>query len=96
MYEEVEREENDMSPIVYVPQGFPKKHECKPPEQGKRYLRDSKMLYPEGTIWKCDDCGTRWELEHEHYGTSVYGDTEGMYSTVEVIWNKIDEGDDWP
>lgn len=74
-----------MSPIVYVP---PKKHECDLPSAGKEY-------YPEGTIWKCDDCGTRWELEHEHYGTSVYGDTEGKYRTIKFIWNRMGDAEVW-
>lgn len=88
MYEEVESEENDMSPIVYVP---PKKHECEPPEADEAGPSYYGGLYPDGTIWACDDCGSLWELEHEHYGTSLYGDGEGQYATIKLIWNTLDD-----
>ena len=81
-----------MSPIVYMP---PVPHECEPPGAGEDYYQESKRLYPEGTIWKCDDCGARWEVEHEHYGTSVYGDTEGKYRTIKFIWNRMGDAEVW-
>ena len=63
MYEEVESEENDMSPIVYVP---PKKHECEPPRDWETvdFPNGEDEWYPRGTIWECEKCDRRWELEY--------------------------------
>lgn len=77
-----------MSPIVYVP---PKKHECRPPEDVVWESATGEPRYPEGTIWECDDCGSQWEMEHEYYGSRLPGDTEGRYSTVKSIWNRLDD-----
>lgn len=88
MYEGVESEENNMSPIVYMP---PKKHDCKPPEDVGLQKATLGPKYPAGTIWKCDDCGSRWEMEHEYYASKLYGDTEGRYRTVEMYWNRLDD-----
>ena len=77
-----------MSPIVYVP---PKKHECRPPMQGMRYLCVYGGLYPEGTIWECDDCGARWELSYGCcYTERIYGSASDS-SIVKVIWNRLDD-----
>lgn len=75
-----------MSPIAYIPPG---KHECEPPEATEAGPSYYGGLYPEGTIWKCDDCGSRWEMEHEYYASKLYGDTEGRYRTVETYWNRL-------
>ena len=63
MYEEDESEENDMSPIVYVP---PKKHECDPPRDWETvdFPNGEDEWYPEGTLWECEECALRWELRY--------------------------------
>lgn len=76
-----------MSPIVYVP---PRRHYCEPPGQGDR-IRSYKEVFPEGTVWECDECGSRWELEYVYYRPPIYGDLEDKYCTTEVFWNRLDD-----
>ena len=77
-----------MSPIVYMP---PRPHDCEHPDDAAWQNANIEPKYPAGTIWKCDDCGSRWEMEHEYYSSKVYGDTEGRYRTVEMYWNRLDD-----
>lgn len=51
-----------MSPIVYVP---PKPHDCEPPRRGEEVdYPDGGGGPPEGTIWECEKCARRWELQY--------------------------------
>ena len=87
MYEEVERGELEMSPIVYVP---PKKHECEPPRQGDRVESPSKEdWYPERSIWECEKCGRRWELTYDLHRTWSTGPKPYSYFYYEVNWRRV-------
>ena len=78
-----------MSPIVYMP---PKKHDCEPPGQGKVYSSSvSRYLYPEGTIWECDECGSDWELDYDWYPPRLALDALKGLSDGKVIWNRLDD-----
>ena len=77
-----------MSPIVYVP---PKKHECEPPRQGQRFITSYGALYPAGTIWKCDECASQWELEYYWLPPRREQDVKNGIRNGKVIWNRLDD-----
>ena len=90
MYEEVESEEDGMSPIVYVP---PKKHVCEPPRQGDRVESPSKEdWYPERSIWECEKCAQWWELTydlHRTWSTGSWRRRSYSYFYYEVNWRRV-------
>ena len=70
-----------MSPIVYVPQ---KNHKCEPPRNWESIdSPEEDGWYPEGTIWECEECDARWELEYSPCETFWCGI---VYSYYEIKW----------
>lgn len=74
-----------MSPIVYVPL---KKHECEPPKKGDVYSSGYEGVYPEGTIWECDECARRWELRYEFSMGRTRAEHEKGISYDEANWRR--------
>lgn len=80
-----------MSPIVYVP---PKNHECEPPRDGESVAYpDGGGWYPKGTIWECENCARRWELQYlfrveESY--TLFGRRK-KYFYYTVIWRRVSD-----
>ena len=77
-----------MSPIVYVP---PRPHECEPPGQGDVYSSGYEGLYPEGTIWECDECSSDWELDYNWSWPRSEQDVKNGFRNGRVIWNRLDD-----
>ena len=76
-----------MSPIVYVP---PRRHYCEPPGEGDR-IRNYKEVFPEGTIWECDDCGSRWELEYDRQQVNQADGSVIRSYITQITWNRLDD-----
>lgn len=74
-----------MSPIVYTP------HDCKTPRSGDSVApRRAGEYPPEGTVWACDVCGDRWELEYAHRESRWYdGPYSYHFSYYEIEWHRL-------
>ena len=75
-----------MSPIVYEP------HDCEPPWQGEVYNNGvhKELMYPDGTIWECNECASEWESVY-YWGRPSRGqDVKNRSHNAKVLWNRLD------
>ena len=76
-----------MSPIVYMP---PIPHDCELPVKGMWQADYIAPKYPAGTIWECDECGDRWELDHGYYKVRLtIGSRNTKHDRIELVWSRI-------
>lgn len=77
-----------MSPVIYTP---PTPHRCELPyvtrSQPQIHLVPA---HPEGTLWKCDDCGAVWRVE----GRQSEEDRRAGLTALSTEWVRIVTGDE--